>query len=196
VYFFVMAAVLFLSVEHISMRGPIVPHAVEALGKEMTFTGRTTLWSDLWPIALRRPLLGHGYGGFWVLGNESRPRKHSRHPPMSGHNGYLDVFLDMGILGVVIMALVILNSYMKISRSFATDFDYARLRLVLFLAILLHNICESSLCKLNNPLWVWFLFSAVSLPTFYTFEERLAFFSPPRGLPFFRKGHRVSARAP
>jgi exopolysaccharide production protein ExoQ len=192
VYFFVMIGILFSLVQTVSMKGPVAPKVVDAFGKDMTFTGRTTLWSELWPTALKRPFLGHGFGGFWVLGNENRPRKESSSPPMSGHNGYLDVFLEMGIIGLVIMVLVILNTFIRISRHLSMDFDYAQLRLVLFLSILLHNVTETSLCQLTDPLWVWFLFSAASLPAFYKLPTSV---SIRLGLPFFRKCHIVSGRA-
>jgi hypothetical protein len=58
--------------------------------------------------------------------------------------------------------------------------------MVILLTVLLHNLSEVSLCGLGNPLWVLFLFSAVSLPFVPISEESPAFFTPRHGFPFFR----------
>jgi O-antigen ligase len=188
-YVSVLAVISYLLVQITIWKYPIMAQVIESFGKDMTLTGRVDLWSDLWPIALMRPFLGYGFGGFWV--GDMNPVLKS---PLAkwdwqvphAHNGYLSVFIEMGIVGVIIVSLLILMTYVKISRLFAVHFDLARLKMVILVVLLLHNLSEVSLCDLNNPLWFLFLFSAVSLPFDSISEKNPAFFTPRHGFPFFR----------
>ena len=188
-YVSVLALVSYLLVQITIWKYPIMAQVIESFGKDMTLTGRVDLWSDLWPIALMRPFLGYGFGGFWVGAMnpvlKSPLAKWNWQVPHA-HNGYLSVFIEMGIVGVIIVSLLILMTYVKISRLFAMHFDLARLKMVILVVLLLHNLSEVSLCDLNNPLWFLFLFSAVSLPFASISEESPAFFTPRHGFPFFR----------
>jgi O-antigen ligase len=188
-YVFVLAVVTFLLIQTVIWKYPIMSQVIESFGKEMTLTGRVQIWSDLWPIALMKPFSGYGFGGFWV--GDSHPvlksllAKWKWNVPHA-HNGYLSVFIEMGIVGVIIVSLLILITYVKISRLFAMHFELARLRMVILLMVFLHNLSEVSLCDLSNPLWVLFLFSAVSLPFFSIPEESPTTVTPRHGFPFFR----------
>ena len=78
------------------------------LNRDPTFTGRLPLWSYSLDAALRRPLLGYGYSGFW---NEDSPIVQSIWAAIdwkapSAHNGYLDIILQIGFVGIVLYAWV------------------------------------------------------------------------------------------
>jgi exopolysaccharide production protein ExoQ len=70
-----------------------------------TFVGRIQLWDDLLHKVEKRPLLGYGLGGFW-LGWEGESAdiwaKYGWNPPHA-HNGYLDIWLDLGLIGLGLM---------------------------------------------------------------------------------------------
>jgi len=138
--------------------------AVEASGRDMTLTGRTILWEDLIEIGSRNPIMGTGYGGFWI-GNLTHNlwQKHFWRP-RQGHNGYIDIFVDLGLLGVFGLAAVLYASLKTIFRTFAHDFDYAQLRLAFFSMIVIHNIVESNLTIGTHQLWFIFLLAAISAP--------------------------------
>jgi O-antigen ligase len=198
-YVFVLALTILSLVHYIFWKYPMMLPIFEYFGKDTTLTGRVFLWSTLWPIALMRPFLGYGFGGFWV--GDTNPilksllAKWNWQVP-NAHNGYLSVFIEMGIVGVIIVGLLILVTYVKTSRLFAMHFELARLKMVILLTVLLHNISEVSLCDLNNPLWVLFLFSAVSMPFFSIPEEGPASFTPKHGFPFFRSATGSPRRNP
>jgi O-antigen ligase len=65
-----------------------------------SLTGRLPLWSELWHAATKRPVLGHGFGGFW---GEKNILKYSEmehwHIPHA-HNAYLDLILALGAVGL------------------------------------------------------------------------------------------------
>lgn len=166
-YLLGLGVVFWFLFEATLLRESIAPRVLNALGRDMTFTGRVELWSELWKIGLMRPFLGQGFGGFWVPENSLTNSLWGKlgWSPIDAHNGYLDVFIEMGILGVAAVLLVVIKTYQRISGSFLPYFESARLRMIFLFVFILHNFAETSLCNLNNPLWVCFLFSAAFLPT-------------------------------
>lgn len=83
------------------------------LGKSETLTGRTALWDlVLSQSRFRSEWIGGGYGGFWDISNERLAYIVSRlgFLPIQAHNGYLEVFNDLGYVGLA-MAVGILVFY-------------------------------------------------------------------------------------
>lgn len=69
---------------------------------------------DLWNLVLvkigQRPLLGYGYGSFWRGwdGPSASIWQLQGWRPNHAHNGFLDIALDLGLLGVAFTVLVLL----------------------------------------------------------------------------------------
>jgi exopolysaccharide production protein ExoQ len=72
-------------------------------GKDLTFTGRTSIWFVLIQHIHLRPWLGTGYGAYWVGPVPTSPSYEMLTRlffyPTEGHNGYLDVINDLGLVG-------------------------------------------------------------------------------------------------
>ena len=134
---------------------------VRATGRDPTLTGRTDLWKDLIGYAAENPVLGRGYGSFWV-GNLSYLWDKFIWLPTQAHNGYLDVVLELGIIGLLLLFGAILSAYRSIIRHFERDASFAGLRLVFFIMILVHNMTESSFLRGSSYLWDVFLLFAVT----------------------------------
>ena len=85
---------------------------LDLFGKSADLTGRVPLWLSLMHSIEQRPLLGYGYGGFWVNVNPEMLRVWALNPwkPPNAHNGFLEVTLDLGILGLVIAVLFLIVS--------------------------------------------------------------------------------------
>jgi exopolysaccharide production protein ExoQ len=80
-----------------------------ALGKDPTLTGRTIIWSSVISSAMKRPLLGYGYNAFWAsLQGESANTVLLMHWPGMAYaeNGVLELWLELGAVGVVLYLLV------------------------------------------------------------------------------------------
>ena len=75
------------------------------LGKDPTLTGRTGLWSAALVSIHKRPTLGYGYQAFWLgLQGESANLLISiRNALSQPQNGFLDVWLQLGLGGVVLI---------------------------------------------------------------------------------------------
>ncbi len=140
-------------------------------GRDATLTGRIDLWNDILALAANRPVLGVGFGAFWIgdAGNEVYPlvtwSEKISWRPGQGHNGYLDVYVELGLIGMLFIIGIILEAWRNLSRLIEHDFEYARLRIAFLAIVLFNNVTESSLLKGTHNLWFLFLLVAVNIPT-------------------------------
>ena len=81
--------------------------------------------------------------------------------PSTGHNGYLDIFMDLGLIGLVIVLLFLIRTYYVRVRSLTGTTDINKLFFIFFIMIVFHNFTESTLGKANALLWVLLLLSSV-----------------------------------
>jgi exopolysaccharide production protein ExoQ len=133
-----------------------------ASGRDMTLTGRTELWSRLLTMAVD-PLFGTGFESFW-LGEriEAIWRDYWWHPNQS-HNGYLEVFLNLGSIGVALLAGVIVWGGWKIAESLRRDPAGAGIRLAYLLAAAVYNLTEAAF-KGFHLVWIAFLLAVTVIP--------------------------------
>jgi O-antigen ligase len=76
----------------------------QAANRDPSLSGRADLWSTVAHEGLKRPLFGHGYGAFWY---EGRGREIvGTWNPRQSHNAYLDVFVDLGVVGLLAVVLI------------------------------------------------------------------------------------------
>jgi O-antigen ligase len=77
------------------------------MGKDSDISGRTLVWNFAERMILAEPLLGYGFGAFWVGGNSPGAvfwsNTHLGVP--HAHNGYLQLMLDTGIVGLLLFLL-------------------------------------------------------------------------------------------
>lgn len=90
---------------------------VALTGKDATFSGRTHIWAVLREHISHHPLLGTGYGAYWIGPVPGSPSldtmlKYSNYYPSEGHNGYLDMLNDLGAVGLVCL-LGFLLTYLR-----------------------------------------------------------------------------------
>lgn len=139
--------------------------AITTMGRDITLTGRTGIWMDIFKTASKSPLLGVGYGAFWIGEIANIPWSSNRTWTLGqAHNGYIDAYLQIGWIGIVLLFMVIVSSVSKIVRSFNFDFEYARLRMTFFLLVLFVNITESTFLRGRHAFWFLFLMVIVSTP--------------------------------
>ncbi len=136
---------------------------LKAAGRDTTLTGRTDLWKELLGIAAENPFFGRGYGSFWI-GNTHNLWYKFIWLPTQGHNGYIDVFLELGLVGFLFLIAAIMHAAKNILKELNTDYAHASLRLVFFLMILIHNYTESSFLRGSSFLWFIFLLFAANPP--------------------------------
>jgi O-antigen ligase len=135
---------------------------VRGLGRDPTLTGRTELWSEI--VGMNgNPVVGTGFESFWL-----GPRLEqiwSRHwwHPNEAHNGYLEVFLNLGWAGLTLFAVVIVTGYRNVVRLLRRDPEVGRLMLALFVVGIIYSFTEAGF-RLLNPVWISFMLSAMAVP--------------------------------
>jgi exopolysaccharide production protein ExoQ len=144
-----MCAIVFIWLSFIflqSVRGAIT----SALGRDETFTGRTAIWEVCLDAAAQHPVWGAGYGGYFgTPGNEL----FQKYRVIQGHNGLLSVYVELGIIGVILVIWFHLHLYQRWSRELARHRDWAVLSICLLTASLLSNFSESIF--LNSQSYIW-----------------------------------------
>jgi exopolysaccharide production protein ExoQ len=133
--------------------------AATLLGREDTLTGRTEIWAGLLPSAMENFFLGHGFGGFWTTETEEA------HGEKSAHNGYLEVFLEIGMIGLMVTAIYLLSCLRKFYEKLSDDFDWASFSICYLIMAVLHNMAESTFESFTSHIMVVLLFLALSSTT-------------------------------
>jgi len=146
-----LAVVIFLIVLGVStpfLGGATVTDYAGWLGRDTTLTGRTEVWADVLPAIKQEPLLGYGLGSFWT------DARRQRYEIPTAHNGYLDILLELGEVGLVFYAVWLLSCTRQLHRTLAQDYDWASLGICLFLMSLVYNITESALNTFTEQMTV------------------------------------------
>ena len=60
------------------------------------------------------------------------------------HNGYIEVYLNLGLVGVSLIGLLLLTGYRKIIAAFRRDPEQGALLLGFFLAVLFESLTEAA----------------------------------------------------
>jgi len=142
-----------------------------ALGKDMTFTGRTEIWVYVIGIAFSTSslFLGVGYGGFWVYGSPNLIKLYSLtvERPIQAHNGYIDLTIETGIIGLsIVIIMIIWYFYNNLKKTDAQHWKY------LVIATLIINLQEATLFKVNAITGFLFMFSYILLFSRIAFQEK------------------------
>jgi exopolysaccharide production protein ExoQ len=144
---------------------------VQASGRDMTFTDRNLIWMDVLNNAKKSPVLGVGIGAYWVgdIGNDKYPMPHwsAKTPewrPQEGHNGFIDVYAELGAVGEALFLIVVATAFVGVFNEIETNFLFGTLRLSFLLAVISNNMAETSFLKGTHDLWFLFLLFAVNLP--------------------------------
>ena len=130
-------------------------------GKSENLSDRTYLWRDMIRLGKEHLMLGTGYGGFWVPGIYDRLSPEVDNRPAQAHNGYLETFVNLGLVGVVLLVFVILQSLNNALKHVQYDFEYGRVRLVLLITICISNYTEASFPRGTHIFWFGFLVVAL-----------------------------------
>jgi exopolysaccharide production protein ExoQ len=133
-----------------------------ALGRDETLTGRTELWNDVLTFRVN-PLFGAGFESFWLGARlESLWQKHPWHPNQA-HSGYLEMYLNLGYIGVALMAAWIVSAFRRANRLILSDLDQGLLRIAVVVSVLVYNYTEASF-KALHPVWFSFFLLSMTYP--------------------------------
>ena len=116
---------------------------IELFGRDATLTGRTELWEDVLNIGTN-PIIGVGYGSFWLGERMATLWAKYSWQPTETHNGYLDIYLDLGLAGLILMVGIIISAFRNIRERLLSNQEYAGLHVTFLVVALLYNITEAA----------------------------------------------------
>jgi exopolysaccharide production protein ExoQ len=163
---FLVATVIIAAIsnELFSVKGAVL----EAAGRDASLTGRTGIWQTVLSEPIN-PLFGTGYASFWVGERLQRIWDlYPRTPLLQAHNGYIEVYLNLGVVGAALLGGVLWRALRNARRRLlAVHYTTGNLDESIFqtfgmayiLAYLFYNMTEATFMGLNF-LFIVFLLHA------------------------------------
>jgi O-antigen ligase len=135
---------------------------VQSLGRDPTLTGRTDVWEKVLQMA-SNPLFGTGFESFWLGERLKKLWSIYWWHPNEAHNGYIEVYLNLGWTGILLLAVVLGTAYKRIVRGVFRGEEAANLRLAFLVVALTYNFTEAAF-KMLHPVWITLLFAMFAVP--------------------------------
>ena len=140
-----------------------------ALGRRADL-GRADIWKAS-IAAADNPILGTGFESFWntnvekvALGLQGYDVQ-TIHNLVSAHNGYVEVYLDLGWVGVCLIALILISGYRHAVACFRRDPQFGGLLLTYIATCAFYSITEVGF-RVLTPSWIFLLLAVVSASGF------------------------------
>lgn len=135
-----------------------------ALGRKSNLSGRTDIWAAS-IAAADNPIIGTGFESFWNTNVEKvaagLPGYWEIHNLVSAHNGYIQIYLDLGWIGVSLIATILISGYRRSIKAFRRDPELASLFLAYIATSAIYNITEAGF-RILTPVWIFLLLAVVS----------------------------------
>jgi O-antigen ligase len=125
-------------------------------GKDLTFSNRSLIWSIVKEHIVLSPYVGSGYGAYWVGPFPTSPSyvflKRMYFYPSEAHNGYLEIFNDLGMLGLACLLGYLVFYVRQSLQLMKIDRTQGVLFLSFFFQQAITNLSESCWLAVNNVL--------------------------------------------
>ena len=147
-------------------------YIIQALGRDATLTGRTEIWQILLNYDIN-PIFGVGFESFWMGDRAEKVSSYFSFRVNEAHNGYLETYINLGLLGLFITLALLLATYFKALRTLLTEFDFGRFRLAYLAAFIVYNWTEATFRTNALPFFIFFLI-AIDYPRSILKQSRFA----------------------
>jgi O-antigen ligase len=139
--------------------------ATSALGRNSNLTGRTDIWAAVIPAA-PNSIVGAGFESFWISPNVLKFQRSMVgywHPEYlnEAHNGYIEVYLELGWVGVALISLILISGYRRAIAAFRLNASIGGLMLAYIMAAAVYSISEAGF-RMLDPIWIFLLLAAVA----------------------------------
>lgn len=137
----------------------------ESLGRGGGLSGRTDIWSASLAAA-GNPVIGTGFESFWNA-NASKVNQSLQllgfrdlHNLNSAHNGYLELYLDLGFVGVGLLVLILIQGYRYASGAFQSNPELGSLLLACIATGTFYSVTEAGF-RILTPSWIFLLLGVI-----------------------------------
>ncbi len=133
----------------------------QALGRNSTLTGRTDIWAAVIPLA-PNPLVGAGFESFWLS-----PKVHQELwalmpglPLNEAHNGYIEIYLELGWIGLIFLAAILLDGYRRSVNAYRLEPALGSLFIAYILTTAVYGITEAGF-RMVGAIWIFLLLAVI-----------------------------------
>ena len=140
----------------------IIAPVVSNLGRNMTFTGRTDIWQHI-TLETVNPVVGAGYWNFWGGPGGFAIDEAMKTLVPNAHNGYLDIYLDGGAIGLIMLGVLVIASGRRLILG-GTGSGFEGLRFSILVVALIYNLSESTFARLGT-MWFATVLALTDFPT-------------------------------
>jgi len=135
---------------------------IQGLGRDPTLSGRTDAWPQLIKL-VHNQLVGVGYESFWLGDRLEKVWVITQGLTINeAHNGYIEILLTLGWIGLAFMGGLIATGYRNVIRAYRLDPDAGSLRIAWFLAVVITGLTEAAFRMMGLP-WIVFLLATANL---------------------------------
>jgi exopolysaccharide production protein ExoQ len=139
-----------------------------ALGRGNGLSGR----SDIWAASIAsagNPIVGTGFESFWNANSRKVQQAlmlrgfsdTAVDDLVSAHNGYIEVYLDLGLVGVSLIVVILITGYRRVSKAFQQEPELGSLMIAYVATGTFYSITEAGF-RMLTPSWIFLLLAVVS----------------------------------
>lgn len=136
-----------------------------ALGKDPSLTGRTEIWQSVIASIAKRPLTGYGYRAFWrgYDGESANIALATHWAVPSAHNGILEIWLNLGGIGVLLVTLTAMRAARDALTCLRTRVRGLEWYVSILFMTFVINVDEAELVNPYGLLWLLYVVACVGL---------------------------------
>lgn len=128
--------------------------ALDVLGRDESLTGRTSVWTSLWPLIENNFWLGSGYLAFWDHAGDYFGSSSWMVGIQHAHNAYVEILLDVGVVGLITQsAFLLVTCWRLTSRTVDGDSGAAAI-LAILLTLAFIGIAGALFFRPNSGIWI------------------------------------------
>lgn len=152
VYIIIFFAIIFL-ITILTLGSGVYTKFFYLIGKDPTLTGRTDIWYLVLSQSINELITGVGFQSFWVPEHLSQMTLFQYWIPTQSHNGYVDIILETGFVGLILFLFIVFSFFKKI------DLKEEKIWVLIVIYALLLNFSESTLIRPHHFTNVFFYLS-------------------------------------
>jgi O-antigen ligase len=135
-------------------------------GRSGSFSGRAQIWGAIVDSILRRPWGGYGFDAFWSMLNGEATRVFSATGWVvtSAHNGFLNVALELGLVGLALVLLTLAQACRHAVAAFRPGHSpYVDWCIGIVFLTVLYNLDERTFMAPQYLPWILYIVACVGL---------------------------------
>jgi exopolysaccharide production protein ExoQ len=136
------------------------------IGRSASFSGRLQIWGAILASVFRRPLGGYGFDAFWSMldGEATRVFSATGWVVTSAHSGFLNVALELGLVGLALVALTFVQACRHAMAAFRPGHSgYVDWCIGIVFLTIVYNLDERTLMAPQYLPWILYIVACIGL---------------------------------